>query len=181
MKDNQRWMWGLPFSKQWTPKNVFNIVSRPQLIEAPRSLISEFEDGFVLLGVGPSSNCRGRRWRRCWQFLSLQKGTLIDLVMCNYLQHFKGVVVWNSINPNYFWGDLRDLTWLATTHILDSINFYFSPVKERQVFAHSLQYISCLVCCGGDYLACLRFKQCLCYKLVKWFYLWAGVWLSVHN
>lgn len=40
-------------------QHVFNIMSRPQLIEAARSLISEFEDCFVLLGVRPSSNCQG--------------------------------------------------------------------------------------------------------------------------
>ena len=133
------------------------------------------------LESGPVLTAGGEGGEGVDSFYCFKKAPLIDLVMCNYLQHFKGVVVWNSINPNYFWGDLRDLTWLATTHILDSINFYFSPVKEGQVFAHSLQYISCLVCCGGDYLACLRFKQCLCYKLVKWSYLWAGVWPSVHN
>lgn len=43
----------------------------------------------------------------------------------------------DSISPNYVWSDLRDLTWLTTTHNLDCISVFLC-VKEQQVFAHSL-------------------------------------------
>lgn len=83
----------------------------------------------------------------------------------------------DSISPNYVWSDLRDLTWLTTTHNLDCISV-FLRVKEQQVFAHSLP--KHFLCCTAV-AKITSSVYTLSYMLVNWSYLWAGVLQSDHN
>lgn len=83
----------------------------------------------------------------------------------------------DSISPNYVLSDLRDLTWLTTTHNLDCISV-FLRVKEQQVFAHSLP--KHFLCCTAV-AKITSSVYTLSYMLVNWSYLWAGVLQSDHN